>query len=468
MSKLECNFKTFLKSRVRYILVGGVLSALTLALIPNFAYATTDYSSDTINGIFSANIMGGCHFRTVNLNMANGASITPYLGDNFGLNESHMCGFGFGADDSFHWFDDTSAFTNEITFNNGIYTPDLYQSNSTYMRHWSQANATSDKGANTRNALRDFHLIFDNSLIITPSDSTETSVYMPFVIVYDNSAGDLGASGMLPVINAVASDIDIYKSNGDSLSNNDLQLAKNIFYNSVNSSLNLTCGSVSSNIPNSFTLENNHCYIYGSFLLNHEYKYYFNDIVFSPATNTTYQYSAGGNTFTETYRLNFLHYNDFDYKTSGDAYYTDYLELGYFRFYMKMCLTESECQTFANSYESQVQNRNNVSLGGFDNASGDTNLFMSWFDVFNFGFVFPFRTFFEAFSDSTNCVTIPIIGGMLHNPNAQYCSWWSNDIRSVLTPVFSLSSIMIITGLIIHWLKGYNGGETIKTKRGEK
>lgn len=188
---------------------------------------------------------------------------------------------------------------------------------------------------------------------------------------------------------------------------------------------------------------------------------------FGPALSSTYNYSENGSITTDDYKFNFLFASDLSYYNAGSAGYVDYLNLTHFNFQINMCITESECDLYGNFADSQVQNRINNLTGGFD-SSGSQSLFMSWFDVFSFGFTFPFRNFFEAFSDSQQCVSIPIIGGMLHNPNTQYCSWWSDNIRSVLTPVFSLAGVMILTGLIVHWLKGYNGIQTTKTKGGEK
>lgn len=470
MSKLERCFTTFLRSRVRFILVGGVLSTLALALIPHYAYATTDYSSDTVDGIFSANLWGGCHFRSMEITRENGSSLNAYLGDNFNnaYHSSYMCGYGFNNQDEFTWFSDDSAFANEVAFSDGVYTPDFFQSmTGGYIRNWGNFN-DSPYASNTRNVIKRLHLHFDDTLTITPSSSSELSVYMPFVFVYDNVNGDLGASGMLPRIDKLLSDITFLKTNGDSLSSTDLTALENQFYNSVNSSLNLTCGAVPDNIPSDFVLDNNHCYVYGSFLLNAGYTYYFDDIVLTPSLPATYNYSFEGSLINDSFRYDFLHYSDLDY-TTGAFNTTSSLELGYFRFYMKMCMTESECQNYANSFESQAQNRINNTTGGF-NGSGDTNLFMSWFNVFNFGLVFPFTTFFNAFTDSQQCVNVPIIGGMLHNPNATYCSWWSSSIRSVLTPVFSIASIMLIFGFIMHWLRN---GESVaihetKQRKGAK
>ena len=471
MSKLECHFKTFLKSRVGVSIFGGVLSALALALIPNYAFASTDFSSDTSAGYFSAPVLGGCHFKALNANLENGLSKTLFLGDNFGLNESHMCGFGFDSQGNFTWFNDSRSFDNKIDYNNGTYTPHFEQANNQVMNHWNSTNSDSTKGSNTRNVLRNLYWNFDSPLVIQPSNSSELAVYMPFIIIYDNNHGDLGAEFTTPRIDNILSDIEFYKDNGDTLSTSELNTLKTTFYNNVNKSINLTCGKAPTSVPSSWSVPNNHCYVYGSFSLVAGYKYYFNDIVFTPSLSQSYNISVNGNILNEDFRFAFLHMNSIDYKTAGrgtNTNATQDVELGYFRFLMSYCMNENECQDFANILATQTQNRINNTTGGFE-ASNDTNLFMSWFNVFNFGFVFPFRYLLNSFTDGQTCVDIPIIGGMLYNPDVKYCSWWSSDIRNILTPVISIFNLILITSFVIRWVSGgsenstlLKGGEVVK------
>ena len=80
-----------------------------------------------------------------------------------------------------------------------------------------------------------------------------------------------------------------------------------------------------------------------------------------------------------------------------------------------------------------------------------------WGNIFNLGnLIFPFQSFLTGFTNQ-QCVSIPIIGSWLGlGANQQYCSWWSADIRNVLTPIFSASSMMLLFGFIIHWLRKDN------------
>lgn len=465
MSREKRFFTTFLKSRVRYILVGGVLLAFLLALVPNNSYATVSFSDSDTNGSFHAPISYGCNFKSYNITLENGLSKYAFLGSNFNTPYSDNCGF-YPSGDSISHDSNSIGFSNTISFYNGSKSYSFEQVSGSRLSNWN--GNLNDFGGSIYNSINKFDLTF-NLLTLSPFNSEALSVPAPFVIQFDNITDDLGLSSTVPRIDKLSSNIQIYKSNGDTLSDSEKTIAENAFYNSVNSSLNMSCGGDISNIPDDFTVDSDHCYIYGSFLLNADYRYYIYKIAFLPSLPATYNFSENGNIINDSYKFNFLFPNDSSYLSANSQYSVDYLKLksDSFKFELKYCLTQTECDNYLNYYEKQVQNRINSTTGGFD-ASGDTNLFMSWFDVFNFGFTFPFRNFFTAFTDSTNCVSIPIIGGMLHNPNAQYCSWWSADVRNVLTPVFSLASLMIITGLIIHWLKGYNGNETISTKRGEK
>ncbi len=74
--------------------------------------------------------------------------------------------------------------------------------------------------------------------------------------------------------------------------------------------------------------------------------------------------------------------------------------------------------------------------------------------LFNFSVLNPFDSLFSAFKPGDGCVSIPTISRWLHSDNAQYCSWWPASVRSVLTPVFSIASMMLIFGFVVRWLGG--------------
>lgn len=78
--------------------------------------------------------------------------------------------------------------------------------------------------------------------------------------------------------------------------------------------------------------------------------------------------------------------------------------------------------------------------------------------IFNFNFSNPFSPILDMFS-SNQCVNIPTIAQWIHSSTSQYCSWWSQSVRQVATPIFGLGSSMLLFGFIVRWLKQKNGVE---------
>lgn len=93
---------------------------------------------------------------------------------------------------------------------------------------------------------------------------------------------------------------------------------------------------------------------------------------------------------------------------------------------------------------------NNAESENADWFSSLTNLFS--FSIFN-----PFAPIFNLFTNGQSCASIPIIAGMLHAESDQYCSWFPLSVRNVLTPVFSLASVMLLFGFIVRWLGSSSG-----------
>ena len=84
--------------------------------------------------------------------------------------------------------------------------------------------------------------------------------------------------------------------------------------------------------------------------------------------------------------------------------------------------------------------------------------------MFSFTFLNPFIGIFELFNDS-GCVSIPTIAGMVGSDETTYCPWFDSSVRNVLTPVFGFSSMILLFGFVIYWLRGgssdilYKGGK---------
>lgn len=117
-------------------------------------------------------------------------------------------------------------------------------------------------------------------------------------------------------------------------------------------------------------------------------------------------------------------------------------------FQIQSCDDQAECDYFINLSNNYSDSRSASWVNPTANPSG--NFWDSWFNVFDFSFLFPFRSIFGMFTDDS-CVEIPVIAGML-NTGSTYCTWWSPSVRSILTPVFTTFSLMLITGFAFSWL----------------
>lgn len=86
---------------------------------------------------------------------------------------------------------------------------------------------------------------------------------------------------------------------------------------------------------------------------------------------------------------------------------------------------------------------------GKDDAEKAQNVFR--LDLFN-----PFAPIFEMFNPG-GCVSIPTLASWLHVDNPQVCPWFPDSVRSVLTPVISIASIMLLFGFVVKWLRSGDG-----------
>lgn len=94
----------------------------------------------------------------------------------------------------------------------------------------------------------------------------------------------------------------------------------------------------------------------------------------------------------------------------------------------------------------------------YQNVSSDNaDWFSSLSNLFSFSIFNPFAPIFNLFTNGQSCASIPIIAGMLHAESDQYCSWFPLSVRNVLTPVFSLASVMLLFGFIVRWLGASSG-----------
>lgn len=100
-----------------------------------------------------------------------------------------------------------------------------------------------------------------------------------------------------------------------------------------------------------------------------------------------------------------------------------------------------------------------------DNAPGsvssslnsNVDFLSSLSNLFNFSFINPFMPIFGMFASSDSCVNIPILSGMLHSDSSQVCPFFDSNVRNILTPVFTLSSMMLVFGFAVRWLGSGSG-----------
>lgn len=118
--------------------------------------------------------------------------------------------------------------------------------------------------------------------------------------------------------------------------------------------------------------------------------------------------------------------------------------------------TDSQAQTNAinqqtkqeqDQYEKEKQEEADRENQGKDDSNG-------LLDSVNFQLFNPFASLFSLFVPSDGCVQIPTLAGWLHSESSTVCSWWSPSVRNVLTPVFGISSMMLLFGFIVRWLNG--------------
>ena len=114
------------------------------------------------------------------------------------------------------------------------------------------------------------------------------------------------------------------------------------------------------------------------------------------------------------------------------------------------CLTTA-CKTEYNTIASSVAELHNQNWTGWIDSAQNPG--QSWFSVFGFNVLYPFQSLFTSFTND-RCVDIPIIASWINAPENRYCTWWSNDIRNTLTPIFSSISVLLLFGFIMSWLKG--------------
>lgn len=97
---------------------------------------------------------------------------------------------------------------------------------------------------------------------------------------------------------------------------------------------------------------------------------------------------------------------------------------------------------------------------GVPEYHSDPNLIGTLTNLFGFSFINPFYPLFNMFTSGSQCANIPILAGMLNSNETTYCSWFSSTTRDILTPVLSISAMMLIFGFAVRWLGSSSGNMT--------
>lgn len=459
MRKSTCFFVNSSPNKAVYLL-GGVLSMLTFALISNPVSAYSDVSipsSDTSQRLTSThNIRGGCFFTAYHLADGN----DPYLGSL--LNDTNMCGYRY-VNGSISYYDNKRVAYSQAVYNGSSfnYSPATTIGGYNILNTWTSS-ARDEYGQHVYNTLHDIQLSLQNCPANSSSCSDGIKLnnnvdgYAIFVYSFKPDPLMVGTQGTIIRTQGVGYGWGMY--NLDGTLNNDFNI--NDYADDVSNSI--VYGSFSSSelenlLPNNMQQYNRgeeYNYIIGAFPTYRDKYLKTSTIPFLPERGIKYNWTGNNLVLNLDGYFDFLNYQlGGSYKNIGTG--VSQFNFNDVQFGISMCSNADECSYYSN-FNSLYRDNHSKALVQSE-GSGNTSIFMGWFDVFNFGLFFPFRNLFNAFTDSTACVDVPIIGGMLSNPNARYCSWWSSDLRSIITPVFSLASIMLIFGFIMHWLRN---GET--------
>lgn len=110
-------------------------------------------------------------------------------------------------------------------------------------------------------------------------------------------------------------------------------------------------------------------------------------------------------------------------------------------------LIKNQTESQQNQYDEEKQEESQREESGNESADEMAG-------VFSFSIQNPFTALFGAFTSGNTCVNIPTIAAMTNSDNTQYCPWFPDSVRNVLTPVLSMLSMMVIFGFVVKWLNG--------------
>lgn len=438
-------------------LVGGVLLVALFALVPNRVSAYNnnfDSTGSSFTGWTRNYLRGACAFGTYyQVNWNNKYFEKMVFGSNRD-NASDICNYRV-VNGALNYYDNNSVGYYQYDIVNGVssQSPAFTDLGNYHGQFYWSNDDSSNFGSNMFSTLYKSEIYLNNSLTI-PSKEDISNQKSMFIYRFQNIY-DKELVSQKPVIDD--SSISVYDSDNNLVTGNTASLLVSTFKENTNLTLNIACDQSAERIFPSvynydFAGNSGSCYIVGSFYTNPQYHFVINNLIFSPAPDSDYDLTVQGGLASNA--LKYLARNYYSYKYNAEHNNTNTQSFANIipRLFVINCDSSSECDEWVEIEEKQVSNRNSGVPYTPDTDSYGSSVFMSWFNVFTFGFTFPFTNLFNAFTDS-QCVDIPIIAGMLHANSNHYCSWWSSDVRSVVTPVFSLASIMLLFGFLISWLR---------------
>lgn len=74
--------------------------------------------------------------------------------------------------------------------------------------------------------------------------------------------------------------------------------------------------------------------------------------------------------------------------------------------------------------------------------------------IFNFSVLNPFAPLLHLFNPGNACVSIPVLSSWLHTEQTSVCPFFPSGVRSIVTPVLGISSMMLLFGFVMRWLRG--------------
>lgn len=114
---------------------------------------------------------------------------------------------------------------------------------------------------------------------------------------------------------------------------------------------------------------------------------------------------------------------------------------------------DSQAQTEAiNNQSKQEQDQYDKDKQEESDRENDLNTVNSEISgLFSLNLLNPFAGIFALFSNGTDCASIPTVSQWLHAEDSRVCPWFPPFVRTTLTPILGIISVMILFRFVIYW-----------------